>query len=140
MLRTKRVAIEATRMTYQLGSPNDVDAEILVLPVHGLSVTLHLERTYPFSPPSILVGDVYADKKFAQQYQRIHALVKAYHLVLPCVCCSMRCAWCPTYGLREVLDEYVEVSTRLNQLEGYADVLSGLPFDDAVHSLILHFL
>jgi hypothetical protein len=141
MLRTKRVAIEKTRMAYVLGTPVDPDAEILAMPITALGITLHLEPTYPFSPPTLIRDGDYVEKALQRQVDRIRPLTTAYHLVLPCVCCSpIRFAWCPTYGIREVLDEYVKLSTRLNQLEGYADVLPGLPFDDAVHSYILNFL
>ena len=141
MLRTKRVAIEQTRMKYVVDTPVDPDADILALPVPALGITLHLEPTYPFSPPSILREGKYIETALQEQYDRILPLKKAYHLMVPCVCCSpIRCNWCPTYGIREVLDEYVKVTTRLNQLEGYADVLPNLPFDGAVHSCILNFL
>ena len=141
MLRNKRVAIEKERMSYVLERTSVLDDEILALRVPTLGVTVHLERTYPFSPPALLVDGAYAKKKFRQQYQRVQPLVRACGVVMPCVCCSpIRGAWCPTYGIRELLDEYVEMSTRLNQLEGYADIYAALPFDDAVHSRILNFL
>ena len=141
MLRAKRIPIEKSRMNYIVGLPVDPDAEILALPVPALGITLFLEPTYPFSPPTIMRNGEYIDKLFKQQYSRIQPLTVAYNLPVPCVCCSpIRCAWCPTYGIREVLDEYVTVSTRLNQLEGYANILPGLPFDNAVHCYILNFL
>ena len=141
MLRDKRVAIERQRMAYVLGAPVDPTADIVAYPVPSLGVTVHLERTYPFSPPLVTVGGQYAAKTFLQQQHAIQPFLRTYNITLPCVCCSpLRCAWSPMYGIREVLDEYVETSTRLNQYLGYSSILDALPFDDQVHSCVLAYL
>jgi len=128
-------------MTYALSDPLDLAAEVWSMAVPALGVTVHLERTYPFSSPIVAVNGVPSFKVFTLQHREIKPLCEAYDLHIPCVCCTpVQCSWSPCYGISNALDEYVGMATCLNQLVGYKAILNRLPFDDGIHSHILHFL
>jgi hypothetical protein len=128
-------------MTYVIGDQDDLDAEIACTPVPSLGITMHFKKSYPFTPPIIMVEGEASTMKFIKQFRDLQPLISWYNLVLPCVCCSdLVYAWSPCYGIRDVLDEYVAVSQRLNALTGYMAVMKRLPFDDLVHRrVLLHF-
>jgi hypothetical protein len=140
-IRNKRILLECSRIDYVLNNADDSDSEVLKIDVPSLGVSLHFEKGYPFVSPVVMVDGELSITKFIRQYKAIEPLRTIYRLDVPCVCCSpIRCSWTPCYGIREVLDEYVTVSRRMNELVGYELVHTKLPFDDAVHYQILTFL
>ena len=144
-IRNKRIARERERLgnAYVLGTESGPCDTIMCIWVPELGVDLRFKKSYPFTFPEVLVNGVPSKSKFLRQYKLLEPFLSACGIspLIPCVCCSpLECAWVPSYGIRDVLDEYVKVSTRLNQLSGYAAIQSVLPFDIGVHGNILQFL
>ncbi len=99
-------------------------------------VRMELSDQYPFHPPVVYYKDVMLNKYFMNLFTQ-HALVKRFHLKIPCVCCSsLLNAWSPCYKLEDVLKE-VE---RNRALETLLDYFPTLPFDDLVTNRVLCFL
>ena len=127
-------------MTYVLGEEDDVDAEVMKIDCPKLGVSLHFEKSYPFTSPIVMVNGELSTVKFMKQFKMVEPLRLTYNLHCQCVCCSeLTCAWSPCYGIREILDEYVKISSSLNSLESYAVIHKHLPFDDCVHRQVLLF-
>jgi hypothetical protein len=140
-IRNKRIAIERERMSYVLSEEEEVDGEVMKLDCPELGVSLHFEKSYPFTSPIVMVDGQLSIIKFMKQFRNVQPLLVAYNIPCKCVCCSdLTCAWSPCYGIREILDEYSTISTHLNSLESYANILKHLPFDDLVHRQVLLFL
>jgi len=144
-IRNKRIARERERLkeAYVLGPESSTSNELMVICVPELGVDLRFKQSYPFTFPEVIVNGKPAKTKFLRQYKLLEPFLSACGVspLIPCVCCSpLECAWVPSYGIREVLDEYVTVSTRLNQLSGYAAIHDAMPFDNGVHGNILQFL
>lgn len=140
-IRNKRIAIERERMAYVLSGEDDADAEVMKLECPELGVSLHFEKSYPFTSPIVMVDGQLSTIKFMRQFKSLQPLHLAYNIPSQCVCCShLLCWWSPCYGIREILDEYATISSHLNSLESYAAILQTLPFDDLVHRRVLLFL
>lgn len=135
-LRERRVTAEMRRSTLPLEAFTSEENLMVTCP-YGV---FEIEHGYPFKPPKFLVfGEDHVRLLFRRQ-QNLREFMKFYRLEELCVCCrNLRCKWSPCYGLKDIMEEYLEFSKRINVFSRLKVVLSNLPFDDNINTHIVSF-
>jgi ubiquitin-protein ligase len=79
-------------------------------------ITIEVGMKYPFTPPRLYINQ---NKKidYIDWFVSLKRKYKDFtHLIeIPCVCCNNKmCNWAPTYGVRTILNEYLDFESFLH--------------------------
>lgn len=95
---------------------------------------------YPFKPPKLLIDGVDHVILLYRRQQKLKDFMSFYRIQEFCACCkNLKCMWSPCYGFSDIMEEYVSFSRRINVFSRLKVVISNLPFDDNINSLIVSF-
>jgi len=136
-LRARRVTAEMRRSVVPLEAILSEDFLMVTCP-YGV---FQIEQGYPFRPPKLLInGEEDHIRLLYRRQTNMKEFMKYYKLIELCICCkNLKCAWSPCYGLKDVMDEYVQYTRRINVFSRLKVVIANLPFDDNINSIIVSY-
>lgn len=101
------------------------------------SEVFHLSKNYPFHPPTLKIHSKEYVAYLTKWYRTVAHHCKKYNIEMECLCCTtLICAWSPCNTCKQMYDEYISYRDKLRVVT----VISKLPFDDHVGSIIASFI
>ena len=106
---------------------------------------LTIPSNYPFQPPILKFQNKHYIYYLERAFQLFKPFIDEYKINTGyecCLCCSSITGdnWTPTYGIKEVLDEYNQYRTTLQSISNTKLVLDNLHMDNLINSTILSFI
>ena len=145
-VRNKRICRETQASPELFFKVIEPDDPILLEAVVPIAVRTHdiefrVKKTFPFQPPTMLYRGEDSQLFIRKLRTSVDPLIRQFKLDYGCCsCCSVTYSfWSPVYGMKTVLDDFVQQKVRLENVHKYQTIMSQLKFDDLVHNKILHF-
>jgi hypothetical protein len=142
-IRNKRLKREIERdVGFVVEFPEEEWEESTVLqmnvPEHNLS--LLIAKEYPFRIPKVMYKGTESTKYLSNLQQKVKPFADCHDYPLQCQCCTpFRKDWCPTFGVKDVVRDFLKNLTLLENIERLADLSARFPFDNNVLKEILKF-